>query len=76
MLSTLKNSVNDAMNTMRKNAEASQASTDIMTKYRKRVRIQNIAVVTGYVAGAALGVAATVYAIRDASKPMQFEDED
>lgn len=76
MLSTLKNSVNDAMDTMRKRAEASQNSTDIMSKYRKRVRRQNIAVVTGYVAGVALGVAATVYAIRDASKPMQFEDED
>lgn len=75
MLSTLKNSVNDAMPTVRERSEAAQAPADIMTNYRKRVRLQNIAVVTGYIVGVALGVAGTVYTIRDASKPMEFEDE-
>ena len=75
-MSTLKNSVNDAMQTMRDRADAAKASTDSWAKYRKRVRIQNIVTVTAYAAGVALGVAATVYAVRDASKPMQFEDED
>lgn len=75
-MSKIKNSVNDAMNIMRNRADIVKTSADNLTKYRKRVRLQNIAVVTGYVAGVALGAAATVYAIRDASKPMQFEDED
>lgn len=75
-MSTIKNSVNDAMKIMRDRADATQASIDIETKRRKRIRRQNIATVAGYVAGVALGVAAVVYTIRDASKPMQFEDED
>lgn len=75
-MSTIKNSVNDAMKIMRDRADATQASIDIETKRRKRIRRQNIATVAGYVAGVALGVATVVYTIRDASKPMQFEDED
>lgn len=75
-MSRIKNSVNDAMNIMRDRAVASQASVDIETKRRKRVRNKNIATVVVYAAGVALGAAGVVYSIRDASKPMQFEDED
>lgn len=75
-MSILKNSVNEAMKIMRDRADAAQASIDNETKRRKRIRIQNIATVAGYVAGVALGAAAVVYSIRDASKPVQFEDED
>jgi len=75
-MSTIKNSVNDAMKTMRERAEASKESTDAWAKYQRRVRIKNIATVTAYVAGVVLGAAGTVYTIRNASKPMQFEDED
>jgi hypothetical protein len=44
-------------------------------KRQKRNRIKNAATVAGFVAGVAGGVAATVWAIRDASKTMDFEDE-
>ena len=74
-MSKIKNSVNDAMNIMRDRADAAKASTDIETKRRKRVRIQNIAAIAGYAVGVAVGAAAVVYSIRDASKPTQFEDE-
>lgn len=75
-MSKIKNSVNDAMKIMRDRADASQASTDYETSRRKRIRIQNIATVGSYVAGVVLGAAAVVYVISDASKPMQFENED
>jgi hypothetical protein len=70
-----KNSVNDAIKIMRDRAETQKASSDAWSNYEKRVRRQNIATAVGYVAGVALGVTATIVAIKSASKPMQFEDE-
>lgn len=75
-MSTLKNSVNDAMKTMRDNADAAQASSDKWTNYRNRIRRRNIVTAVSYAAGVVIGAAGIVYSIRQASKPMQFEDED
>lgn len=75
IMSRLKNSVNDAMKTMRNRADSQKSYNDILAARHKRVRIQNIATVAACVAGVALGAAATAWSIHDASKPMTFEDE-
>jgi uncharacterized membrane protein YoaK (UPF0700 family) len=74
-MSRIKTSVTDAVNIMRNRADTAKSYTEMEAKRQKRNRIKNAATVAGFVAGVAGGVAATVWAIRDASKPMDFEDE-
>jgi predicted small secreted protein len=74
-MSRIKTSVTDAVNIMRNRADTAQSYAEMEAKRQKRIRIQNAATVAGFVVGVASGVAATVWSIRQVSKPMDFEDE-
>lgn len=71
----IKTSVNDAMKIMRDRADAQKTYSDNLIAHQKRVRIQNITTVAGYVAGVVIGAGAVVWSFQQASKPMDFEDE-